>query len=101
MVSVPRPLFSVVVTGVIGDWKPLAALLRQENPGLTPDAARTLLQNLPLMFRDGLEREAAFNLARKLRDARGVVEVRDADGQFVYEHYVEVDPRRQPKPYPG
>jgi hypothetical protein len=101
MVSINPPLFAVVVTGIIADWKPLAVLLRQENPDLTSAAARALVQNLPLKFRDGLEREAAFNLARKLRAAQGVVEVRDADGQYVYEHYLEVDPQRQPKPYPG
>ncbi len=70
--------FEVVLTGVPHSTTrlPIIQALRASNTLLTIAEARDLLERLPAQIQTGLSRVDAKDLAQRLRDAGGLVEVR-------------------------
>ena len=90
--------YSVVLTGVSGERLRVAVEIRDLRPELSPAAALELIDAAPSTVRFDLNWWDAKSVAAKLRFAGGIAEIRDPDGEFVYEHY---RPPRESKPYPG
>ncbi len=100
MISVPPPLYSVVVTGCHEDTIRVMAEIRSLRPDWTPAQVKRLVHNLPQTLKDGLVLSDARILAKRMRNAGAVVEIRDANDEFVYEDYFEIKEMKT-KPYPG
>ncbi len=67
-------------------------------PDLTPAEIKQMADNPPQTLKRELTIDDAKTLARRLRSLRAEVEIRDDQGEFVYENYREIKP---PRPYPG
>ena len=101
MISVPPPLYSVVVTGCNDNAIRLMAEIRVVRPDWSPAEVKRRVRNLPQTLKEGLLLSDAKMLARRMRNVGGVVEVRDANDEFVYEDLFFEIKEPKPKPYPG